>query len=706
MSSFVSDEELFSHFEEACSLGAGTIKSVSLQPEAASRLLPLFESALKRRFDVDLEMAHSLCKEIVSGRKAMLYATGRLSISDKGALFEGSPLLLPDDSRGQFPWVHNAITLLRLDRLERQVEQALAAADPTTVVRLKEYLARAYDAAGYFEQALHIRAQIAALPLPPDHPMANLEEAVVRGSEGKPLTRMGTYFQGLDTGSVKMGTLHASKMDLVRSGGEAVPKPYLWVDLRLTHWEREKMTQRLQFLQEHERTLGLMTGLPVRFETGAKVQIPEFNEEKNLYQEQSGWSDDATKIEFPGMGTIFIHTNPNVHSFYNRVDIRMPCDRNGDAKGARNLHTMLSLLGLGTTLCPSRPEDEMTMKIFILLHAFFPALSYGMERDPANYSLSPQQLREIICAAEPGAEPVLRKYLDEHPELLVKEELYSGRDTYRITDMGDLIRPTARGLLFGAASSACEGLDWEEDPDGANARFKDIAHTYAQHLKAGIAQYSNREEILCRGRGTAGSSPWDDSRVGGMDSVFTRLFPRAMLNKVDLKADEMPFCEDGLRFLLDADVMGYASTYAHEKDRCGARADADLSPKGAVPSPTPYYSQRPSLIDFARAMQRNGEKDAMRAEAGIRGWQTRKGKPSAISNEVMIRDFVPTKFLRSILVPRPVMKKILIDELRQAGLIQQRDSVEYVVLPGCAKPIDEFIYVGDVPRDEMWANPK
>jgi hypothetical protein len=201
------------------------------------------------------------------------------------------------------------------------------------------------------------------------------------------------------------------------------------------------------------------------------------------------------------------------YSFYNRVEVLLEEKNSRGPDGLQNLHTLLSLLGLGTALYPSRPEDEERMKIFILLHAFCPALSYVMERDPTNYHISISELREKIPQAqkelrektpevqgEAEAEPILKKYLDEHPELLVKEEMYSGRYTYCISDMGDQVRRHVCGLLFGMKYDMEELLENEE----GKKEMREIISKYVEKLKNGVARDSNREAYVCRGEVTGG----------------------------------------------------------------------------------------------------------------------------------------------------------------------------------------------------------
>jgi hypothetical protein len=567
----------------------------------------------------------------------------------------------------------------------------------TTEVERKEAQAREYISKGMFEEAIELRTKIAQITFPPDHPLVDMEQAIVQASEGKPLSRMGAYFQGLDTGSLKMGTIHASKRRIVvntRDPNE-VPKETFCFDFYLTHVARQELEKTISLIQAHSEDFEKISGHPIHILPETKTVLPAYIEQKDAYAFGAGSGarrvGKGIEIEIGSLGKICIQTDPVPHSLYNRVEIILNAQKNLGLDGLKDLHTILSLFGLGTTLCTSRPEDETRMKIFILLHAFFPVLSYQMERDPDNYNISIEELRKKICALEKDAGQILNKYLDANPEAFVKEELYSGRDTYMVRDMGKSVREHACGLLFGTKSVDCSWLKWVLDPVKAHEKFRKIAADYAQQLKAGVTQYSNREAWLSQGDIGAGSCPGLDMDVGGFDSVFTRLIPKSYAGKKSL--EPVSFCSDGLRVLVDSDVMGYASCYAHPNARCGARVDTYwyLSKEFEVIP----YSKRPGLLEFASQTEEAASKE-MKGE--------RVTFPTE-SNEVMIRDMIPTKFMRAILVKQQEMKDILVEEFKKAGLIQEREGRECVVLPGCVKPVDEFIYVGQVCQEEMWAKP-
>lgn len=709
----LSSDELLANFEHTCSLGPDAAKILSMSPEEANRLLDIFHHSVEGDLNIneDVKQSIDLLEKIAAGKKVVIFESDKLNSIECAEQFallqktlEGIESHYVGISSGiQKNWVQRSIEVVHFkdfsDKIMAKIRQAIEAGDLTTVMELNEQLAKECLQLGMDAKAFEIRARMAHIPLPDNHPLADMPSALERGSEGKPMSRMGAYFQNLDTGSVKMGTLHGARRSIAYSDNPAQqPVDVMWFDFLLTHHARDELGRTIQAIQDHPQEFEQAIGRRIAIYPHVSGPMPAYDERRGVFSAHRGMQAECLWIEIEGVGNIIVHTDPAFHSYYNRVDLQLYEQSNQGPNGLRNMQSILSTLGLGTVLCPSRPEDEERKKTFILLHAYFPKLSYEMERDPENYRISAEELRTKIISQEPKTAELFTKYLDEHPELLVKTEMYPGRQTYMIADMGDQIREHACGLLFGTKAVTCRYLSWGGNREEAETKFHVIAKDYVQKLKAGVTMESNREAYVSRGDQVGGTSPVDDAKVGGLDCVFTRIIPKGYDGKIDMDKDDMPFCDSGIRVLVDADVMGYASCYALQTDSFGARIEL---PYEKHDNDSPGYAHRWSLPEFALKMQEYAEKDIRRKQAGQ--LLQKSPRQSALQNEVMIRDLISTQFIRGLLVPRQEMKDILVDEFRQAGCIEQRDGVECVVLPGCVKPIDEFIHVGDVPRLGMWA---
>ena len=511
------------------------------------------------------------------------------------------------------------------------------------------------------------------------HPLYAVQEAVRKGSIGKPLERMGAYFHEMDSSKIKRRTLHAS-LKTISEGDYKPVRKVIAFDFYLSHPARTSLDETIRMAEQNPGLLRIEYP-PVE----QPYVIPSYDLKTDTYSVSDGVEMGTCKeLVFPNLGRVRIPSSPDFISLYNRIEIEIDehVVAQSPDRALQTVHILLSRLGLGTVLLPSENEDKEKEKILLLSHTFFPSLAYGLERNEEVLSLSPSDIRKKIEELEPEAEAIFTKYLDLHPELLVERQMYSGRKSFYIADMGQLVRQNhGCGFLFGTQSFACRSLPWNDSIEEAKSQFRTIAKRYVQKLVTGVAMESNREDILLRGLVTHGSSPEADARVGGMDSVFTRMIcDQAADRSCNFLDNEISYNQDGLRVLLDSDIAGFESTYAHTDDLLGTRADGGP------------YTQRLALPSFATSIE-----------------ETFKIKEfNVIHNETMVRDCIGTEFVRGIVVPRAEMRAILIEEMELAGLIQEQEIsgklIKCVVLPGGrAHPVEKFLYIGNSVKKEMWS---
>lgn len=610
-------------------------------------------------------------------------------LSHEAATAEASAANIPSAQR-----IVTEADILRIEEAQQRLTSAEASrADLTTCVQLKEALAQVYLDAGQFLEAFRIRNEIAHTVFPDSHPLTDMAGTIERTSSLSPLPRMGGHIENLDTGSIKNHTIHCSRRMLARNAADPNPQDCFCFDFYLTHVARNELTKNVAAIQDHTLSIGQQIGHNVTITSSRFHIIRKYDEGSNRYITEGGLpiqNDDITgspndhlTITIEDIGKILIHTTPNQYSLYNQVEIQLNASESQGPEGLRKLQTILSIVGLGPALCPSRSDDENRLKLFTVLHAFHPAVAYEIERDKQYYQLSMTELQQTIIRNHPECSAVLKKYLAS-PRLLEKQELFPGRHTYMIKDMGEQIRASSCGLLVGIKSRATTDLNWDRHPDVAREGFTKIADGFVRRIKQGVAVMSNLESIQRQGDVESGSSPDMDIQKGSFDTAFTRLVPTSLLDPTpsgerSTSLHRISFCADGIRLLVDADCMGLAGTYAHYTDRYGSRLIREYKNRSGLPQHS---------IELA-SMVAPRTKDLVNI------------------NEVMIKDVLPSRFMRKIIVKRPEMKEILIESMRRHGLIKKKikgfKKVEYLVTPGYETPLQDFIVVGNSMSQGMWS---
>ncbi|MCH9609204.1 MAG: hypothetical protein S4CHLAM45_04270 [Chlamydiales bacterium] len=445
------------------------------------------------------------------------------------------------------------------------------------------------------------------------------------------------HLDSLDTSVLKNGSMHVKKMTI--DG-----KPYTRLMFKVNPHERKRLKTTIAKLKKEsnrrgvERLLPKFTFLQVRNESDGYYPVQPNNtfKSKNFYRVGAG-----TNLQFDDMGIIRIGDDPDVYTHYNRVQIFIPADSTDMEK---KVHTMLSVVGLGGVLFAQRQMDDERMKIFHLLRYFHPRKARTFETDPHYFSISPYHLQRDIIAKIPSMKEVFMTHLVDQPELMYKQEIYPGKEVWAIKGGADSIRKVGGiGIMSGVGS---RGLK-------INA-FK----TIAKILEHGSMSSQDRFE---NGWIAHGISSKADLEAGGGDHVYTRLVTR---NDIDQRSIDSYYFSGHVQVLYDLKLLERGG-FAFRSDQYGSKKIAS-------------YRRRLNFVSLARKLMLHGSS----------------------SNEFMIKNRIPPKYIKGLVVPTETDKAELLSALRKAGRIERKGEQEFI------KNIDvlasDFIHVGTRFQTKMW----
>ncbi|QLH37174.1 MAG: hypothetical protein HWD61_14365 [Parachlamydiaceae bacterium] len=180
------------------------------------------------------------------------------------------------------------------------------------------------------------------------------------------------------------------------------------------------------------------------------------------------------------------------------------------------------------------------MQIAQLFRAYFPQEAYELEQTKIYFEYPISELKQKIEETVPEMKGIFKRYLEDHPELMKKEEIYLGKTIWTITDLSKQMKAKgAWGLMSGinSFSEACKILKYG-------------ALSTEDRFKAGMI--------------VMGTSSCEDLGVG-CKSVFTRLITpnlKSKLSKMDFKGR--------LQVLYDLDAVNRVS-YGYKMDKFGSK---------------------------------------------------------------------------------------------------------------------------------------
>ncbi len=288
---------------------------------------------------------------------------------------------------------------------------------------------------------------------------------------------------------------------------------------------------------------------------------------------------------------------------------------------------MVTLLGLGPLLQLQRPQDDERIKMGQLFKAYYPVSSYELERTSAFYELSLDQLRRKMISLERGMEKIFNKYLDEQPDLMVKEEIYPGESIWTVGDLNTQLKE--RGALGFVASLGIQHLQEQEAVERLKSIIKNGALSTMERFRANMS--------------TLGQSSTTDITHGSCTEVFSRVLTKANMADYDITS--------GVHVLFDLSIANRVS-YAWLGDNYGSKAGWE-------------YRERKSFQDL---LDHN---------------------PKLDYNEHMSKKRVQPEKLRFVLSKS--LKEALIEALSKDGLIEEREGKKHIKVSNELIPADEML---------------
>ncbi len=497
---------------------------------------------------------------------------------------------------------------------------------------------------GDMSQALKIRSEAAKIPLNSNHPMYDLNSAIQTQSQKQPDPAMGAYFSYLGNGALKGGCMHVCYNNIK---GEM----RLCFDFRVNLFARKELTKTLDFIRDKSDTFN--TFLPSHICEKVHLNTQEFifrskNEKGELTDEENlgvPSGINTTIIKFVGIGKIIIGTEPNTFLYQAFIVEMLPETHPGE--GIKNLQMMLTMLGLGPQLGEQSKESEQRMKIAQLYRAFCPKESYQMEVTKEYFQKSIFLLRKEIETKNPQMQVVFKKYLDDQPELMVKEEIYPGKIVWTLGDLSDELKKKGMvGLAMGLSSN-----------------FDAAAKTVCSIIRIGAL--SSYDRYLTKNSSFAeGESFKSDIKMGSINEVFLRCVTEKLL----------PFS-----------ITNFANFSK-------TKIVVNLKPMNRVPY---FFTDDHYGNKFMSSFQNRSNPFEFVEELE----KAKRNDLNKFSNEVMIKNRIAPEMIESIVVSSMEDKNKFIQKFRDEGLVEKKDNKEHVL----GKPIDQFVYFSGYFKKEMWS---
>ena len=510
--------------------------------------------------------------------------------------------------------------------------------EKTTRLKLSEAIANKFIDQGCFEHSLQIRMQ-AAQSISVDGPLANIH---LQAEDLK----LGFRLQPVDTSLFKNQSLTVQNQTFIDGSTK------LHIEGKLSHPVREQLQNTLNRVKQNPENFfeylpkGFCTKVKVTQETttfygrtekeGTKFEGP-FSSDVPNYGYQNMYGSKEIVIHFEGIGKVRIG-NDEFLTLRNRIQIDLDAGITKE-NAAEKLHIIFASLGLGAVSSSPRGEDIERIKVMQLFRVFYPRKAYDFERDSNSFEESIDSLKIRIIAKVPDMESKFKNYLNQ----MVPQEVYPGQSIWAVKGLAEEVRKEGGlGLMSGL---------YDVSFDVAMTRIISI-------LKTGALSTLDRFQA---GIIAPGASTDTDLRNGGADQVFTRLITDNM------SMDPEDYLLAGnVQILYDLDLVGRGG-FAYSADKFGTKEQSD-------------YQNRPNIIELTQKLKAGSPKEY-------------------ISNEVCIKNRIPPKFIKGVMVKDQTQKDQLVAALRTAGLMTpNKDGEECINLI----PIDKFIHIGNF-KKEYWA---
>lgn len=576
--------------------------------------------------------------------KIGIYREGLLVASEKAPV-EQKP------SQIKLPVIElHTATYEQLDQYRSFLSQ-VSTLSPTERTLLHEYLEKAasiLEAQGQKARAFALRQEIAEA-LTPASTHVLLQEVPEAPRD------LSTMRSGFDAGCVKRGTLSFSRRSYEGN------KKRLQLRFHVTRPYEQKLKNLAQNLkkdtqsrQEFERHLpkNLQGKIKVEEVTNAYEGRQELGDERfGDFLEDSNRGlrmGNALKIHFEGVGTVTIGQG-DFAAMNRRVVVQVQ-ESNDPQKALRQIHAMLTVLGLGPILETETEEAETRKQIALLLHTFSPQTAYTLQQSNKFYELSIENLIKEAVSVDPSMQNIFDQYLSSE-DLFKKVSLSPSQHAVAMSDIAPKMQQKgAVGLMSG---------------------FSGGPEIFVAIVTHGMLCSQERFE---NGLMKQGTSPGQDHGAGGAGSVFARLITKKMLNSENSSlVERFPHFGD-YQCILDLSAVERGA-YAYAHDRYGSKAEDS-------------YPNRPTLLALSAALDATSRPD----------------------NEVMIPERIPPEKIKHVLVPSAFAKKELIKDLLEAGLAEERGGKTYlkggVPLGGGNEEmaLEDFIITGRNFKENMWTS--
>lgn len=517
-----------------------------------------------------------------------------------------------------------------------------------------EKAAELYEKEGNFKEAFAIRSHIVTeMRMPDTHPLYTLEKKMDDYRQKANLSQdLGAKFDGLDAGVLKRGILSVRKRQFE---GE---KEKLVTNFHISQFALEKLRQTLREIERNPKEFA--DSLPDDLKgqvTVKKVGNGYFGKKENGYYSRD-FKDgirlgEAIEIKLGDSGVLRIAADEQYASMANRVTIEINADES-PGKSLNSFQGIATMLGLGPIFGVENPEEEERKKIALLFRTFYPREAYQLENMQKYYEMSPENLKKLIVKSKPEMAKILDHYLSGEGKM-EKVTIAPEISVWSIPDLDDLLRQKgAVGLMMGFTG----------DPEI-------LVAVLTNGPKCSQERY---EAALLKG----GTSPGQDHIHGGAGFTFSRLINQKMVNtkkRQYIEASDsyedrpVSFVQRYPHFgeyqiLYDLSSLN-TGAYAYNEDYYGSKSPA-------------RYGQRKSLIEFVESLDEN-----------------------SVKNEVMIRERIAPDKISKILVSSFGKKENLIDNLKEKGLLIEKEGKSYI--RGYeTQDIDQLIIVGRYFTQAMW----
>lgn len=558
----------------------------------------------------------------------------------------------------------------------------------TTLFSLTERLAQAYINEKNSLVAQQVR-MLAATYTKTANTLQNLSSTIEKSSS------FGVHFSSLDSSLLKNSSLWMQKR--TRGVDPDKGKNYLQIEGELHHHARSNLDTTLSWAQAKPQEFH--QSLPQNF--CKSINISEVNDgyfgklPDGTFSNTGAMAGRALSIYFEGVGKIQIGINKDHHCNYNRISIELdPNVKMEDV--AKNLQIIFASLGLGALATEQRAADQERMKIFQLFRIFYPKEAHAFERTETSFTIPTKALKTAmvrylihskskeIDATKPKSEILknaqlmgqklqerFNKYLDDSPHLMYQQELEPGYKVWAVKGLSDTLRKVnAVGLMAGV---------------GNGGQLAQACNTAAALLKGGFKSTQRRYQAGLIG---AGGSPAKDLKVGGGNSVFTRMITKSLLNEPVGK-----FTFNGhIQVLLTLDALERGG-YAYASDLYGTKV-------------APNYSERSNFITLAKLYEENQGKpipEDLEDTEFIDNF-------NYTDNEVCLKNSIPPQYIKGLMVVSEDAKKKLIEALEANQLIAKIGDIKNVILTYEENgiklnkhiPVDAFIRVGTKFEERYW----